>query len=183
MAKPKKLPPRKRLKVLFPFLHSLGTAAEPVPSPKSERLARRIDRVLRRPLRKAFKEANLNIDDHAHRDQLLVWLAWAVYGGKRVGAPRIRTSKKLLQFFADFQAVQAKNPGMKDTPCCRLLSEGKEAEGRYKGRNVDTLRRFLYDAKRFAQTAEVMATPLKEVIATPEAARLAGEKTRRKGQH
>jgi hypothetical protein len=179
----KQLTPRKRLNALFPFLHSLGTAAEPEPSPKTERLVRRIERVLRRPLRKAFKEAKLNIDDPGHRDQLLVWLAWAVYGGKRAGAPRIRTSKKLLQFLADVQAVRDKNPGIKDTPCCRLLSKGKEAEGRYKDRNVDTLRRVLYEAKRLAQTAEVMATPLKEVIATPEAARLAGEKTRRKGQH
>jgi hypothetical protein len=179
----KQLTPRKRLNALFPFLHSLLTTAKPAPSPKSERLAHRVERVLRRPLRKAFKEAKLNVDDQGDRDQLLVWLAWAVYGGKRAGAPRIRTSRKLLQFFADVQAVQAKNPGMKDTPCCKLLSKGKEAEGRYKDKNVDTLRRVLYDAKRLAQTAEVMATPPKEVIATPEATISAGEKTRRKRQH
>jgi hypothetical protein len=179
----KQLTPRKRLNELFRFLHSLETAAEREPSPRTERLVRRIERVLRRPLRKAFKEAKLNIDDPGHRDQLLVWLAWAVYGGKRAGAPKIRTSKKLLQFFADVQAVRAKNLGMKDTACCKLLSKGKEAEGRYKDKNVNTLRRVLYDAKRLAQTAEVMATPPKEVITMPQAATPAGEKTRRKGQH
>jgi hypothetical protein len=181
LAMSKQLTPRQRLKALFPFLRSLRTAGESSPSPKSERLACQIERVLRRPLRRASKKAKLNLDDQRDRDQLLVWLAWAVYGGKSAGAPRIRTSKKLLQFFADVQAVQAKNPGMKDTACCRLLSKGKEAEGRYKDRNVDTLRRVLYEAKRLAQTAEVMATPPKEVITV--AATPAGEKTRRKGQH
>jgi hypothetical protein len=160
----KQLTPRTRLKALFPFLHSLGTAAEPVPSPKSERLARRIERVLQRPLRRAFKEAKLNFDDHGHREQLLVWLAWAVYGGKSPGAPRKWGPKKLRRLLDDVQALRTSDPKLKETACCKLLSKGKGGDGRYQGINSGTLRRVLQNAKRLDRKAKVLATPLHEVI-------------------
>src|ERR1700680_4208190 len=97
----KQLTPRKRLNALFPFLHSLLTTAEPAPSAKNERLARQIERVLKRPLESAFEKAKLNIDNQGDRDQLLVWLAWAVYGGKSPGAPRKWRPKKLRRLPED----------------------------------------------------------------------------------
>jgi hypothetical protein len=171
----KQLTPRKRLKALFPFLRSLRTAGESSPSPKSERLACQIERVLRRPLRRASKKAKPNLDDQRDRDQLLVWLAWAVYGGKSAGAPRKWTPKKQQLLLTDVRALQARDPKLKlkETECCDLLSKGKAAEGRYKGFESDTLRRVLQNAKRLDRKARALATPLKDVIATSESA---GEK-------
>jgi hypothetical protein len=160
----KQLTPKKRLNALFPFLHSLLTTAKPATSPKSERLAHRVERVLRRPLRKAFKEAELNVDDQADRDQLLVWLAWAVYGGKSAGAPRKWTPKKQRLLLTDVRALQTANRGLSETVCCDRLSEGKGADGRYKGIKSRTLRRVLQNAKRLDRKAKVLATPLQEVI-------------------
>jgi|SRR5208337_4610001 len=172
----KQLTPRKRLKALFPFLHSLGNAAEPVPSPKSERLARQIERILKRPLLKAFKEATLDVNGQGDRDQLLVWLAWAVYGGKSAGAPKKWTPKKLRLLLTDVRALQARDCKLKETKCCDLLSKGKGGEGRYQGINSRTLRRVLQKAKARDRTAKALATPLKEVFAIPESTGSAGEK-------
>jgi hypothetical protein len=171
----KQLTPRKRLNALFPFLHSLLTTAEPAPSPRSKRLARRIERVLKRPLERAFEKAKLNVDNQGDRDQLLVWLAWAVYGGKSAGAPRKWTPKKQQLLLTDVRALQARDPKLKlkETECCDLLSKGKAAEGRYKGFESETLRRVLQNAKRLDRKAKALATPLKDVIATSKSA---GEK-------
>jgi hypothetical protein len=164
----KQLTPRKRLNALFPFLHSVLTTAERAPSPKSKKLARRIERGLKRPLETAFEKAKLNIDHQGDRDQLLVWLAWAVYGGRSAGARRKWTPKKLQLLLTDVRALQARDPKSKETKCCKQLSEGKVAEGRYKGFKIDTLRRVLQNAKRLDRKAKVLATPLDEVIATSE---------------
>jgi hypothetical protein len=160
----KQLTPRKRLNALFPFLHSLLTTAEPAPSPKSERLARQIERVLKRPLESAFEKAKLNIDNQGDRDQLLVWLAWAVYGGKSPGAPRKWTPKKQRLLLTDVRALQARDPGLTETACCDLLSKGKAADGRYKDVKSRTLRRVLQNAKRLDRKAKVLATPLNELV-------------------
>ena len=176
LAMSKQLTPRQRLKALFPFLHSLGTAAEPVSSPNSERLARQIERVLRRPLRRASKKAKLNIDNEGDRDQLLVWLAWAVYGGKSPGAPRKWRPKKLRRLLEDVQALRTDNPTLKETACCEMLSQGRGGDGHYKGQKSRTLRRILQKAKALDRTAKVLATPLKDVIVTPELTGSAGKK-------
>jgi hypothetical protein len=175
MAKSKKLTPRKRLEALFPFLHSLGTAAEPEPYPRSERLARQIERVLRRPLRKAFKEAKLNFESEEDRGQLLVWLAWAVYGGKSPGAPRKWRPKKLRRLLDDVRTLQNMNPGLSETACCNRLSKGKDAGGRYEEFKNDTLRRVLQNAKRLDRKAKVLVTPPNRVV-TPGSIGSAGEK-------
>ena len=160
----KQLTPRKRLNGLFPFLHSLLTTPTPAPSPKTERLARRIERVLKRPLERAFEKAKLNVDDQGDRDQLLVWLAWAVYGGKSPGAPRKWTPKKQRLLLTDVRALQTTNRDLSETVCCDRLSEGKGADGRYKGFKSRTLRRVLQNAKRLDRKAKVLATPLNEVV-------------------
>jgi hypothetical protein len=158
----KQLTPRKRLKALFPFLRSLRTAGESAPSPNSERLARQIERVLRRPLRRASKKAKLNLDEQGDRDHLLVWLAWAVYGGKSAGAPKKWTSEKLQQLLDDVRMLRTDN--RREGDCCDLLSKGKAAEGRYKDQKSSTLRRVLQKAKALEREAKVLATPLQEVI-------------------
>jgi hypothetical protein len=110
------------------------------------------------------QEAELNVDDQADRDQLLVWLAWAVYGGKSAGAPRKWTPKKQRLLLTDVRALQTANRGLSETVCCDRLSEGKGADGRYKGIKSRTLRRVLQNAKRLDRKAKVLATPLQEVI-------------------
>jgi hypothetical protein len=172
----KQLTPRKRLNALFPFLHSRLTTAEPAPSPRSRRLPRQIERVLKRPLESAFEKAKLNIDNQGDRDQLLVWLAWAVYGGKSAGAPKKWTPKKLRLLLTDVRALQARDRKLKETKCCDLLSKGKGGEGRYQGINSRTLRRVLQKAKARDRTAKALATPLKEVFAIPESTGSAGDK-------
>jgi hypothetical protein len=176
LAMSKQLTPRKRLKALFPFLRSRRSAGESPPSPNSEKLARQIERVLRRPLRRASKKAKLNLDDQGDRDQLLVWLAWAVYGAKSAGAPKKWTPEKLRLLLADARALRDKDGKLKETACCKLLSKGKGGEGRYQGMNSGTLRRVLYEAKVLDRKAKALAAPLKEVFAIPESTGSAGEK-------
>jgi hypothetical protein len=164
----KQLTPRKRLNGLFPFLRSVPKSETPAMSERRKKLVRRIANVAARPVMTAFRKAGLNINNREDRDQLLVWLAWSVYGGKSAGAPRKWGAKKLRRLLDDVQALRSRDSTLTETACCKLLSKGKEAEGRYKDRNVDTLRRVLQEAKALDRTAKVLATPLKEVIARPE---------------
>jgi hypothetical protein len=159
----KQLTPRKRLNALFPFLSSLPKSEIP-PTSKKRKLVRKIGRVLNRPLESAFEKAKLNIDKEEDRDQLLVWLAWAVYGGKSAGAPRKWRPKKLRRLLDDVQALRTDNPKLKEKGCCDLLSKGAVAEGRYKEFKSPTLRRVLQKAKALDREAKVLATPLQEVI-------------------
>jgi hypothetical protein len=166
--------PRKRLDELFPFLQSLRTTSQPIPSLRTERLVRKIERELKRSLERAFEKAKLNIENAGDRDQLLVWLAWAVYGGKSPGAPRKWSPKKLRRLLHDVQALRASKPCLAETACCDLLSKGRAAEGRYKDFKSRTLRRLLQTAKRLNQQAKVLATPLNAIV-TPDSINRADE--------
>jgi hypothetical protein len=163
---PKQLTPRKRLEALFPFLQAIrapsARLANPAPSnPEKVKHIAQIENLLDQSLKKAFKKAKLNIKSEDDRGQLLVWLAWAVYGGKSPGAPRKWTPEKLQRLLADVQSMRNANPKISDAPCCELLSKGKGAEGRYRGQNKDTLRRVLHNAKVLDRKARELSLPLK----------------------
>jgi hypothetical protein len=161
--------PRQRLKALRPFL-DVSPKSEPVPARKSppsledEKKRRKIAKALLRPLETAFKKEGLDIDKKRHWDQLLIRLAWAVYGPRGPGAPRKWTPKRLRRLLGNVHALRTDNPALTETACCDLLSKGKGAEGRYKDIKSETLRRALQTAKRQDQTAKMLSTPLKEVV-------------------
>jgi hypothetical protein len=164
----RQMTPRARLKGLFPNLRALLDKASPTPettSPTPEtKKYQKIERTLLRPLQKAFETAGLDIDNKAHWEQLLVWLAWAVYGGKGAGAPRKWTPKTLRRLLGAVNELRAEDPTMRETRCCALLSKGKGGQGRYKGKNARTLRRALQNAKALDGKARLLATPVREVL-------------------
>jgi hypothetical protein len=177
----KQLPPRARLKGLFPFLRALRGKASPTPettSPTPEtKKYQKIERTLLRPLQKAFERAGLDIDNKAHREQLLVWLAWAVYGGKWPGAPRKWSPKNLRRLLDAVNELRAKDPTMSETRCCELLSKGTGGQGRYKGKIARTLRRVLQKAKALDRQAQLLATPVRDVLGSETAGAAKGPKT------
>jgi hypothetical protein len=168
--------PRARLKSLFPFLHNLGGGASP--TPETRKLYRKIGRTLLRPLQKAFETAGLDIDNKAHREQLLVWLAWAVYGGKWPGAPRKWSPKNLRRLLDAVNELRAKDPTMRETRCCELLSKGKGGQGQYKGKNPKTLRRVLQAAKALDRQARLLATPVRDIMGSETTAAAKGPKSK-----
>ena len=158
----RQMTPRARLKGLFPFLKLLSNQAPPIP--KTKKLKRQIAKTLLRPLQTAFKAAELDIDDKAHWEQLLLWLAWAVYGGKGPGAPRKWTPKNLRRLLDAVNELRAEDPTIRETRCCELLSKGKGGQGRYKCKNAKTLRRVLQKANALDRQARLLTTPVKGII-------------------
>jgi hypothetical protein len=158
----KQLTARKRLEGLAPFLHAIRTSKKPAPSlEKNGKKARDIAKIvktLERSVAKAFEKMNLDPNSDDDRGQLLVWLAWAVYGGKGPGAPLKWPAKKHRRLLADVNALQSENPKLKETECCELLRKGKAGGGRYEGLKSSTLRRRLQTAKALQQEAEVLST-------------------------
>ena len=163
----KQLSPRARLKHLYPFLQGLSDEASP--TPETKKLHRQIARTLSRPLEKAFAEAGLDINNEAHWEQLLLWLAWALYGGKGPGAPMKWTPKRLRRLLDDVNELRAVEPRMGEGRCCELLVKGKGGQGRYKGKNAGTLRRILQQAKALNRDAQLLATPVREILGSETA--------------
>jgi hypothetical protein len=151
----KKLSPKKSLQLLGPFWHAIRTSGKRVSSGKNNGKKARdiaeIAKVLDRAEATAFKTMKLNPDNEDNRRQLLVWLAWAVFGGRGPGAPPKWSAEQLQQLMEDFNEMRAANPR------CDLLSKGKAANGRYEGKKSSTLRRVLQKAKALARTAEAVA--------------------------
>ena len=159
---PKQLTPRKRLKALFPFLHAIRASASSAPStPRKEKDIAKIENLLDHSLDKAFKEAKLKFESEEDRGQLLVWLAWAVYGGKSPGAPRKWTPEKLRRLLTDVQSMRNANSKLRETYCSELLSKGKGADGRYHEQKSGTLRRVLQTAKALDRKAKALVLPQK----------------------
>ena len=92
--------------------------------------------------------------------KLLVWLVWAIYSGKGPGAPIKWTPEKLGQLLDDVELLRGPNQKLSETQCCELLSKGKGADGRYRGKRASTLRRALQRAKE----QRLLATGPEEVI-------------------
>jgi hypothetical protein len=158
----KKLLPKKSLQLLGPFWHAFRTSGKRVSSGKNNGKKARdiaeIAKVLDRAEATAFKTMKLNPDNEDDRSQLLVWLAWAVFGGRGPGAPPKWPAEQLQQLLEDFNEVRAAHPKLPETQCCDLLSKGKAANGRYEGKKSSTLRRVLQKAKALERTAEAVAT-------------------------
>jgi hypothetical protein len=159
----KALSARKRLEGITLFLDAIRSPKKAAPSPekdgKKARNIAKLERVLDRSLTKAYKQLKLDPNSDDDAKQLCVWLAWAVYGGKRPGAPLKWSPKKYRRLLADVDAMRAENPKLKETECCKLLCKGKAAEGRYEGiKKSSTLRRRLQTAKALQQEAEVLST-------------------------
>jgi hypothetical protein len=163
----KQLPPRARLKHLYPFLQGLSDEASP--TSETKKLDQKIAMTLLRPLQKAFAEAGLDINNTTHWEQLLLWLAWALYGGKGPGAPPKRTPKELRRLLDAVNELRAAKPGMAEDYYCELLVKGKGGQGRYKGKNANTLRRTLQQAKALDRQAQLLATPVRDIL-DPETA-------------
>jgi hypothetical protein len=154
---------RKRLEGIALFLDAIRSPKKPVRSPEKNgnkaRVIARLEKELDRSVAKAYEKLKLDPNSDDDQGQLLVWLAWAVYGGKRPGAPLKWSPKKYRRLLADVDAMRAENPKLKETECCKLLCKGKAAEGRYEGiKKSSTLRRRLQTAKALQQEAEVLST-------------------------
>jgi hypothetical protein len=159
----KQLTARKRLEGLAPFLHTIRTSKKPAPSPekngKKARDIAKIVKTLERSVAKAFEKMKLDPNSDDDRGQLLVWLAWAVYGGQGPGAPPKWPPKELRRLLDDVNALREADSKLTETRCCELLSKGKAAERRYEGKKSSTLRRVLQKAKALERTAKVLSTP------------------------
>jgi hypothetical protein len=158
----KKLSPKKCLELLGPFWRAIRTSRKRVSSTKNNGKKARdiaeIAKVLDRAEATAFKTMKLDPDNEDDREQLLVWLAWAVFGGRGPGAPPKWSAEQLQQLVEDFNHMRAADPRLTETQCCDLLSKGKAANGRYEGKKSSTLRRVLQKAKALERTAEAVAT-------------------------
>jgi hypothetical protein len=157
----KKLSPKKSLQLLGPFWHAIRTSGKRVSSAKNNGKKARdiaeIAEVLDRAEATAFKTMKLNPNNEDDRKQLLVWLAWAVFGGRGPGAPPKWSAEELQQLLQDVNAMRAADPKLTESRCCDLLSKGKAAEGRYNGKKSSTLRRVLQKAKALERTAEAVS--------------------------
>ena len=124
-------------------------------SPREEKLVSRIGDKLAPALERAFQESGLDSDNKAHQFILLAWLAWAVYGGKRPGAPKKWTKKKNRTLLNTVQKMRA-DPHLTDSDCCDLLSLGKGGSDQYRGLKSRTLRRTLQRAKALERAAKLL---------------------------
>ena len=127
--------------------------AIPSPARENKGAERKAHQIFLRARQTAFKAAGLDINNKAHSEELLDLLAWAVYGGRWKGAPRKWTPKRLRHLLNSVNELRAADPKLKEWPCCKLLSQGKGGQGRYKGLNSMTLRRLLQTAKALDQFA------------------------------
>lgn len=165
---PRKLPSRKRVDGLFTILKALddrsGSPPESGSSPKANELRKKISRTLAKPLEMAFRKAGLDAGKRDDRDRLLVWLAWGIYGGKSPGAPKKWTPKRLRQLLDDVNMLKAKRD-LNDGDCCKQLSKGLAANGRYKEMNSSTLRRVLQQAKALSAQTQLFTAPVQDILA------------------
>jgi hypothetical protein len=121
---------------------------------------------LMKPVQDAFEKAGLDLDNEEHRLQMLIWLSYAVYGRATPGAPTKWTAEELQHLLDSVNEVRAHNPKLKDRACCNALSKEQGRGGRYKGINPETLRRELQRAKALQKEAELLATPVQDVLAS-----------------
>jgi hypothetical protein len=101
----------------------------------------------------------------------------AVYGGRWPGAPRKWSPKNLRRLLDAVNEFRAEDPTMKETRCCELLSKGIGGQGRYKGKNAKTLRRVLQKAKALDRQAQLLATPVRDILRSETAGAAKGPKT------
>jgi hypothetical protein len=161
--------PKKLLDGMFEITKSqAGRSPRPSPStpdPQSlqrrKKLMRRIARRLAKPLGKAFERSGLDPCNEKHQAQLLVLLAFAVYGGRDRGQPKQWSRKKLRRLRTDVAQIGADNPGLSEEECCKRLLKG----GRYTVKS-ETLRRKLQDAKKLEQQDRLVAASGKESVLT-----------------
>jgi hypothetical protein len=104
---------------------------------------KKIEQVLNRATKTAFKKAGLNIDDSEDWDRLLPWLAWAIYG-KTVGRRKRWNKRELRQLNANVEKLRSKNTTLTEADCCRVLTNYPD----YVGLKARTLLRRLQQAKR-----------------------------------
>ena len=178
LAMSKQLTPRQRLKALFP-VPALPPDRGRIVAISEERKTGTSDRTrIEAPITKSFQKGKAQPRrPERPRPATRVARVGGVRGKERRRAEETDVEEASTVFCR--RSGSSSQKSRHERYCLRrLLSKGKEAEGRYKDRNVDTLRRVLYEAKRLAQTAEVMATPLKEVIACR---RLRHRQARRRG--
>ena len=104
---------------------------------------KKIEQILNRATKTAFKKAGLNIDDSEDWDRLLPWLAWAIYG-KTVGRRKRWNKRELRQLNANVEKLRSKNTTLTEADCCRVLTNYPD----YVGLKARTLLRRLQQAKR-----------------------------------
>jgi hypothetical protein len=105
--------------------------------------AKKIEKILDRATKTAFKKAGLDIDDNEDWFFLLPWLAWAIYV-KDAGRPKRWNKKKLHRLEADVAKLRSQNPALIEKDCCEQLTN----DIRYVGVKASTLLRRLQQAKK-----------------------------------
>ncbi|MGP0092178.1 MAG: hypothetical protein ACLPKB_19810 [Xanthobacteraceae bacterium] len=172
----KRLNARRRFEELFsPVMKAFMKLAKrrtrggKIPREDDERRRKLRDEVAKKlmePVQTAFEKAGLDLDNEEHRLQMLIWLSYAVYGRARGGAPRQWTPERHQHLLRSVNELRARDPKLKETECCDLLSKGRGGGGQYKGRKGETLRRVLQRVKDLQEDAEVLTTPVQEVFAS-----------------
>jgi hypothetical protein len=137
--------------------------APPTPDAQQRRQkrTRKLFRLLVKPLKKAFGRSGLDINNEKDWTQLLVLLAFAVYGGRDRGQPKRWSRKKLRRLRDDVAQIKANNPNLSEEKCCKQLLE--DHHRRY-GVTVRTLRRKLQDAKKLDLQDRLIAASGEEPI-------------------
>jgi hypothetical protein len=92
---------------------------------------------------KAFKDAQLDIDNEGHRFLLLCMMAWAFYFKRRRGRHTLWTPEEYHRLLAAFEARKSENPKLSELAICRLLV----SDGSFAKHDPPTLRRTLQRAK------------------------------------
>jgi hypothetical protein len=128
-------------------------------------------------LKRAFRDAKLDINRDDHWHLLAISLAIAVYAGRDPGAPLKWSTKSRLQLVDDIEKIRQSQPRDKrsDTECCKLLlKQPPYSQMRTKEKNkplsAGALRRVLSDARRLkselaavAGLASIPALPIEDV--------------------
>jgi hypothetical protein len=164
----KRISPKKLIdewfKAMKPYLARDNPQLAP-PSPdapqRRRKRTRKLARLLAKPLDKAFERSGLDADNDKHRTQLLVLLAFAVYGGRDRGQPKKWSRKRLRRLKKDLDQIKANNPSFSEAQCCEQLL--KDRNSRYTGK-PSTLMRRLQDAKKLDQEDQLIAASGEESV-------------------
>ena len=167
------LTPRKKLNAYGYIIKQAGPKKTGRTSGSSKRRgdkrAAAIDQIAKKLVRateETLERFGLNGKNRDHKLWLLHWLAFAIYG-KGPGQPKKWTAKSHQTLLDDIAELRRRMPNAKEGKLCYELCKGKLKLDRYKGKQPETLRRQLQNAKGLQKQdldEEARARSLKKLI-------------------
>jgi len=105
-----------------------------------------------RALKKAFEAFGLDPRNPFDWRKLIGYYSAAHYGSKGPGAPRKWTDDRMCQFLSDVMRVSELHPKADITKTCKFMKSEKSLSGRYRHIPVETLRKQLRSAIKWARS-------------------------------